>query len=57
MYAEGTVGKSNRVDLHIVSKEKKVLLMEMTCPLIGNSVKKETEKTTKYALLRVPHYT
>ena len=33
VYAEGTVVKSNRVDVRLVDKEKKeVLLMEMTCP-------------------------
>ena len=51
--AESTVVKSNRVDVRLVAKEKKeVLLMEMTCPWIGNRGKKETEKTTKYAPLR-----
>lgn len=47
---------SNQTDwmcVYIVDKEKKeVLLMEMTCPWIGNRGKKETEKTTKYAPLR-----
>ena len=53
VYVESTVAKSHRVDVRIVDKEKKVvLLMEMTCPLIGNRGKKETEKTTKYAQLR-----
>ena len=53
MYAESTVVKSNRVDVGLEDKEKKeVLLMEMTCPRIGNRGKKETEKTTKYAPLR-----
>ena len=53
MYAESTFVKSNRVDVRLVDKEKKeVLLMEMTCRWIGNRGKKETEKTTKYAPLR-----
>ena len=53
VYAESTVVKSNRVDVRIVDKEKKeVLLTEMTCPWFGNRGKKETEKTTKYAPLR-----
>ena len=53
VYAESTVVKSNRVDVRIVDKEtKEVLLMEMTCPWIGNRGKKEIEKTTKYAPLR-----
>ena len=52
MYAESTVVKSNRVDVRLIDKEKKeVLLMEMTCPWIGNRGKKETEKITKYAPL------
>ena len=52
VYAESTVVKSNRVDVRLVDKEKKeVLLMEMTCLWIGNRGKKETEKTTKYAPL------
>ena len=49
VYAES---KQNRVDVRIVDKEKEVLLMEMTCPWIGNRGEKETEKTTKYAPLR-----
>ena len=49
VYAASTVVKSNRVVVPIVDKEKKqVLLMEMTCSWIGNTGKKETEKTTKY---------
>ena len=53
MYAESTVVKSKRVDVRLVDKDKKeVLLMEMTRPWIGNRGKKETEKTTKYAPLR-----
>ena len=37
VYAESTVVKSNGVDVRIVDKEKKkVLLIEMTCPWIGN---------------------
>lgn len=31
---------------------KKMLLIEMTCPWIENRGKKEEEKTLKYALLR-----
>ena len=53
VYAESTVVKSNRVNVRLVDKEKKeVLLVEMTYPWIGNRVKIETEKTTKYAPLR-----
>ena len=53
VYAESTVVKSNRVNVRLVDKEKKdVLLVEMTCRWIGNRVKIETEKTTKYAPLR-----
>ena len=53
VYTESTVVKSNRVNVRLVDKEKKeVLLVEMTCPWIGNRGKIETEKTTKYAPLR-----
>ena len=53
VHAQSTVVKSNRVDVHIVDKAKKeVLLIEMTCPWIGNGGIEETEKTTKYAPLR-----
>ena len=53
VHAESTVAKSNRVGVHIVDKAKKeVLLMEMTCPWIGNRGIEETEKTTKYVPLR-----
>ena len=53
VYAEHTVVCDNRVYARIVDhKEKRVLLVEMSCPLIGNRVKKEAEKTAKYGLLR-----
>ena len=45
VYAEGTVVKSNRVDVRLVDKEKKeVLLREMTCPWIGNRGKKKEKR-------------
>ena len=37
VYAQSAVVKSNGVDVRIVDKKKKkVLLIEMTCPWIGN---------------------
>ena len=33
-------------------KEKRVLLVEMSCPWVDNRVKKEAEKTKKYGPLR-----
>ena len=48
VYAESTAVKSNRVDVRKVDKEKKeVLLMEMTCPWIGNRGKKRNRKDHK----------
>ena len=47
MYTENTVVKSNRVDVRIVDKEKKEVLL-----VDRNRGKKETEKTTKYPPLK-----
>ena len=56
VYAEHTVVCANRVDARIVDhKEKRVLLVEMSCPWVDNRVKKEAEKakkTKKYGPLR-----
>ena len=52
VYAEHTVVRANRVDARIVDhKEKRVLLVEMSCPWVDNRVKKEGEKTEKYGPL------
>ena len=53
VYAEHTVVYGNRVDACIVyHKEKRVLLLEMSCPWVDNRVKKEAEKSEKYGPLR-----
>ena len=53
VYAEHTVVCANRVDVRIVDhKEKRVVLVEMSCPWVDNRVKKEAEKTEKYGPLR-----
>ena len=56
VYAEHTVVCANRVDARIFDhKEKRVLLVEMSCPWVDNRVKKEAEKakkTKKYGPLR-----
>ena len=45
--------RANRVDARIVDHvKKKVLLIEMSCPLIDNRGKKDEEKTAKYGPLR-----
>ena len=45
VYAESTVVKSKQVDLRLVDKDKKeVLLMEMTCPWIGNRGEKKQKR-------------
>ena len=53
VYAEHTTVWANRVDARIIDhKEKKVLLVEMSCPWIYNREKKEAEKMEKYGPLR-----
>ena len=45
--------RANRVDARIIDhKEKKVLLVEMSCPWIDNREKKEAKKMEKYGPLR-----
>ena len=45
--------RANRVDARIIDhKEKKVLLVEMSCPWIDNREKKEAEKMEKKGPLR-----
>ena len=54
VYAEHTMVRANRVDARIIDhKEKKVLLVEMSCPWIDNREKKEAEKMEKYGPLRL----
>ena len=63
VYAEKTEVRANRIDVRVVDKQKKkVLLLEMSCPWMANRKQKEEEKTSKYAPLRweisqqYPHY-
>ena len=53
LYADNTHVKANRIDATIVDKEnKKVSVIEMSCPWVENREEKDTEKTTKYGPLR-----
>ena len=52
LYADNTHVKANRIDATIVDKEnKKVSVIEMSCPWIENREEKDAEKTTKYGPL------
>ena len=49
LYADNTHVKVNRIDTTIVDKEnKKVSVIEMSCPWVENREEKDAEKTTKY---------
>ena len=53
LYAESTVVPCNRIDARLVYKEeKRVVLLEMSCPWILNKDLKNKEKVLKYAPLR-----
>ena len=53
LYADNTHLKANRIDATIVDKEnKKVSVIEMSCPWVENREEKDAEKTTKYGPLR-----
>ena len=53
LYADNMHLKANRIDATIVDKEnKKVSVIEMSCPWIENREEKDAEKTTKYGPLR-----
>ena len=53
LYADNTHVKANRIDATIVDKEnKKVSVIEMSCPWVENREEKDAEKTTKYGSLR-----
>ena len=62
VYAEKTEVRANRIDARVVDKQKKVILLEMSCPWMANRKQKEEEKTLKYAPFRwetrqqYPHY-
>ena len=53
LYADNTHVKANTIDATIVDKgNKKVSVIEMSCPWIKNRKEKDAEKTTKYGPLR-----
>ena len=53
LYADNTHVKANRIDATIADKEnKKVLVIEMSCPWVENMEEKDADKTTKYGSLR-----
>ena len=53
LYANNTHVKANRIDATIVDKEnKRVSVIEMSCPWVENREEKDAEKTTKYGPLR-----
>ena len=53
VYREYQDLRANRIDARIVNhQEKKVIVMEMSCPWVSNRQKKTSEKTMKYAPLR-----
>ena len=53
LYADNTLVKANRTDATIVDNEnKRVSVIEMSCPWVENREEKDAEKTTKYGPLR-----
>ena len=53
LYEDNTHVKANRIDATIVDKEnKKVSVIEMSCPWVENREERDAEKTTKYGPLR-----
>ena len=53
VFAENMEVRANTIDGRIVDrKEKKVILIEMSCPWVSNREQKEQEKSDKYAPLR-----
>ena len=53
LYADNTHVKANRIDATIVDKEnKRVSVIEVSCPWVENREEKDAEKTTKYGPLR-----
>ena len=53
LYADNTHVKANRIDATIVDKEnKRVSVIEMSCPWVENREEKDAEKTIKYGPLR-----
>ena len=53
LFADQTTVSANRIDVTVVGKVKKeVLLIEMMCPWVENREKKSAEKTSKHGPLR-----
>ena len=53
LYADNTHIKKNRIDAAILDEgNKKVWVIEMSCPWVENREEKDSEKTTKYGPLR-----
>ena len=49
LYADNTHLKANRIDATIMDKEnKKLSVIEISCPWVENTEEKDAEKTTKY---------
>uniref|UniRef100_A0A6P8IWG3 Uncharacterized protein LOC116305588 n=1 Tax=Actinia tenebrosa TaxID=6105 RepID=A0A6P8IWG3_ACTTE len=54
VYADHMYVRSNRVDARFIDhNNKKVLMVEMSCPWVNNREKKDKEKTKKYGALRL----
>ena len=53
LYADNMHVKANRIDATIVDKQnKKVSVMELSCPWVENREERDAEKRTKYGPLR-----
>ena len=53
VYAKNTEVRVNTIDIKKINKgDKKVTLLEMSCPWMENREAKESEKTMRYAPLR-----
>jgi len=54
LFADTTQVRANRIDVQFIDKtERKVILIEMSCPWISNRAVKAEEKTRKYGPLRL----
>ena len=53
VYVENAEVRANRIDAQIINhEEKKITLLELSCPWVENRCQKEAEKTRKYGPLR-----
>ena len=53
VFAENAELRANRIDARIINhEEKKITLLEMSCPCVENRCQKEAEKTRKYGPLQ-----